>query len=107
MRHILLSLLLAAIIGCEQPTIVQPQPQPVAQRQVIAFTATWCGPCHAQRPILDRIQATGITLHRIDVDQQRELAQRYGITAVPTYFLFEGRRLVLRTNSAQEVLDRL
>jgi thioredoxin-like negative regulator of GroEL len=97
-------LLLVALLGCEQP--VAPTPlRP--QVQVIAFTATWCIPCKEQAALVGQIKATGVTLHRIDVDQQPVLAKRYGVTEVPTYFLFRERQLVLRTNQAQEVLDNL
>jgi thiol-disulfide isomerase/thioredoxin len=101
-----LILLFAVVIGCEQP-VVQPSSPPRVLRQVIAFTATWCGPCKGQAPIVDQIEATGINLHRIDIDQRPDLAQRYGVTAVPTYFLFEGRRLVTRTNEASTILQQL
>jgi thioredoxin 1 len=97
-----LVILLALIVGCEQPSVTVP-----LRIQVIAFTATWCGPCKEQALIVDEIEATGINLHRIDVDQQPGLARRYGVTAVPTYLLFNGRTLVLRTNQAQEILDKL
>ena len=53
---------------------------------LIDFYATWCGPCQRLSPILEEI-ATEYTdkvdIYKIDVDQEEELANKYGIRSVP------------------------
>lgn len=53
---------------------------------VVDFFATWCGPCQELSPILDEIenQHKGeVIFRRIDVDQEPELAQEFGVQAIP------------------------
>ena len=54
---------------------------------LIDFYATWCGPCQRLSPILEEI-ATEYTdkvdIYKIDVDQEEELANKFGIRSVPT-----------------------
>lgn len=61
---------------------------------VANFTATWCGPCQAIKPIVDEIYGDKdfqkIEIVRVDLDSQRELAERYEVTAVPTFVFIEN-----------------
>ena len=53
---------------------------------VVDFFATWCGPCKELAPILDGIEKKHqgeVIFQRIDVDQRPELAQEFGIEAIP------------------------
>lgn len=63
---------------------------------LLQFTATWCGPCKQLNPILDKIAADyadkGVTLARIDVDQDKLIAAQFRIQSVPTVFaLYKGQ----------------
>ena len=59
---------------------------------LVDFWAEWCGPCHAVAPVLDRIveeQAGALKLVKVNIDEERELAERYGIASIPTMILFK------------------
>jgi len=54
------------------------------------FYADWCGPCRTQGPILEEIKAAfdgRALIKKIDVDNEGELASKYGIFVVPTLIL--------------------
>ena len=48
------------------------------------FTATWCGPCKAFKPIMNEIAGEGYSIEFIDVDEQQNKATKYGVRSVPT-----------------------
>ena len=54
------------------------------------FTATWCGPCKAFKPIILELISEGynITIH--DIDENQELASKYGVRSVPTTVIEEN-----------------
>ena len=54
------------------------------------FSATWCGPCKAFKPIMNEIANEGYSVEFIDVDQSQELAAKYGVRSVPTTIIEEG-----------------
>ena len=58
---------------------------------LVDFWAEWCGPCHAVSPVLDRIveeRAGELKLVKVNIDQEQELAQRYGVSSIPLIILF-------------------
>jgi thioredoxin 1 len=60
---------------------------------LVDFWAEWCGPCHAVAPVLDRIAAereSELKLVKVNIDEEHELSQRYGIASIPTMILFKG-----------------
>ena len=54
------------------------------------FTATWCGPCKAFKPIILELISEGynITIH--DIDENQSLASKYGVRSVPTTVIEEN-----------------
>ena len=60
---------------------------------IVDFWAEWCGPCHAVAPVLDRIieeRGDELKLVKVNIDEERGLAERYGIASIPTMILFRG-----------------
>jgi thioredoxin 1 len=62
------------------------------------FHASWCGPCHMIRPIYEQLASQNsspeFTFAKIDVDAQQQLAQEYGITAMPTFLLLKDGKVI-------------
>ena len=58
---------------------------------LVDFWADWCGPCHAVAPILDKLaDEHELKLVKVNIDQEQELAQRYGVASIPMMILFEN-----------------
>ena len=59
---------------------------------LVDFWAEWCGPCHAVAPVLDRIieeRPGELKLVKVNIDEEHELQQRYGVQSIPTLILFK------------------
>ncbi|MCA9029899.1 MAG: trypsin-like peptidase domain-containing protein [Planctomycetaceae bacterium] len=54
---------------------------------VYKFGATWCGPCQQVAPVVDRLKREGLPIHSVDIDEQKDLANRFRIQRVPTFVL--------------------
>jgi thioredoxin 1 len=60
---------------------------------LVDFWAEWCGPCHAVSPILERIadeRADELKLVKVNIDEEQELAIRYGVQSIPTMILYKS-----------------
>ena len=66
---------------------------------LIDFFATWCGPCQALAPILKKVKDSlgdRITILKIDVDKNQQMAAQYQVRGVPTMILFQAGRQLWR-----------
>lgn len=63
---------------------------------LLDFTASWCGPCQTMSPIIDRLAQQGYPVRKVDVDQHRDVAQRFRISSMPTFVLLVNGREVMR-----------
>lgn len=64
---------------------------------LVDFWATWCGPCKMLSPIIDEIAseyAGKVVVGKVDVDENEEIARKYGIMAIPTIFIFNNGEIV-------------
>jgi len=76
-KHVTQTTFQSEVLGARGPVLVD-------------FWADWCTPCHAVAPILEQIaEERNLTLVKVDYDQERELAERYGVQSIPNMILFE------------------
>jgi thioredoxin 1 len=64
---------------------------------LVDFWATWCGPCMMQTPILEKVAEKlegKATIAKINVDEEQNLAARFGVQSIPTLILFKDGRQV-------------
>lgn len=60
---------------------------------LVDFTATWCGPCRALAPIVEKVAdelAGKVKVGKLDIDDSPGISAKYGIRSVPTVLVFEG-----------------
>lgn len=74
----------------------------VLQSQVpvlLDFTATWCGPCKALKPIIEKVAQTyggKLKVVQLDIDESPETPARFNIRGVPTVIMFKNGSEVAR-----------
>ena len=66
---------------------------------LLDFWATWCGPCRMVAPIVGEIasETPGLTVGKINVDEEMELAVQFGIVSIPTLVVMEKGQMVNKT----------
>ena len=75
---------------------------------IIDFTATWCGPCKAIAPVYKELSnefGSSAQFIKVDVDDNPEAAQKYGVSAMPTFIIIKGGEVVDKLMGANP--DRL
>jgi len=80
---------------------------------LIDFFATWCGPCKALSPILKEVKDSlgdRISIIKIDVDKNQEVASKYQVRGVPTMILFKNGQQLWRQSgvlSKEEIIKTI
>ena len=72
---------------------------------LVDFWATWCMPCRMLAPLISQIaeeKAASLYVGKVDVDEQGELAARYGISSIPCLILFKNGQEAARTVGVQD-----
>jgi thiol-disulfide isomerase/thioredoxin len=64
------------------------------QSVLLDFYADWCGPCRAMNPTVEALLAQGYPVQRVNIDQNRPLAAKYGVQRIPCFvMLIDGREV--------------
>ena len=72
---------------------------------LVDFWATWCGPCRAQGPVIEKIAARyagKASVGKMNVDENPATPAKFGITGIPTLILFKDGREVKRFIGLQQ-----
>jgi thioredoxin 1 len=81
----------------------------------VDFWAPWCGPCRLIGPIVEELAPSyqgKAVITKLNVDDNPNVAQRYGVTSIPTLMMFKDGKLVDRMvgaapkNALQQFIDR-
>jgi thioredoxin 1 len=75
-----------------------------AEPVVVDFWAEWCGPCKMIAPILDEIareNAGKVTIAKLNVDENPDLAMRFNVMSIPTLLVFKNGEVAKRLVGAK------
>jgi thioredoxin 1 len=70
---------------------------------LVDFWAEWCGPCRMVGPAVEQLSRSmngKIRVAKLNVDENQEIALRYGIQSIPSLIVFKGGKEVARTIGA-------
>lgn len=70
---------------------------------LVDFWAAWCGPCKMLSPVIDEISSEqeDIKVCKINIDEQPELAQQFGVMSIPTLIVFKEGEVANKTVGVQ------
>jgi len=65
---------------------------------LVDFFAPWCGPCQMMEPIIEEItneyKDKGIKIGKLNIDENQEIASKYGVMSIPTFLVFKDGKVI-------------
>ena len=78
--------------------------------KLVDFYADWCGYCKKQQEVLDELSQKNFWIGKINCDNNESIAQKYGITSLPTMILFKNGKIAAQMtgfHTKGQLLDKL
>lgn len=77
---------------------------------LVDFYADWCGPCRAMAPVVESLAESyegKVKIGKCNIDDEMEIAQKYGIMTIPTFMIFKNGEVMESSVGSmdQEVLE--
>lgn len=82
----------------------------MAQVKLLDFWAPWCGPCKIMNPIIEELEkelGSKVKVEKINVDENSEMASKYGVMSIPTYITLKDDKEVGRKIGVTSKVDLL
>jgi thioredoxin 1 len=78
----------------------------MSNKKIVMFSASWCNPCKQAKPVFQQLKANypNVQFEIVDIDENRAMAQDFGVTGVPTFMSIENNEEVSRLVGAQNVV---
>lgn len=71
------------------------------ERTLLKFYADWCGPCKIVAPTVEKVASEhGLQVVSVNIDEDRETAERYGVRSIPTLVLLDNDQEIGRHTGA-------
>jgi len=67
------------------------------KKVIVDFWATWCNPCKMMHPVLEELEkevGDKIKICKINIDNDPELASKFGVMSIPTFIVFENGSVI-------------
>lgn len=70
---------------------------------LLDFWASWCGPCRMVSPVIEELaeEKPGVKVGKVNVDEQQELAAKFGVMSIPTLVVMKNGKIVNQSVGAR------